>query len=218
LYNKDVSKLSNTQLKKEVNKLKNIMFEILKKLNFKINTELGEGWKKITRNRRIINLEIITEYKSEITNNLENIKVDVSFRNKLYRTPQNKKIKHLFYNAFNKPILDTNIEIKCIDLKENIIEKYRALVTRKNIAIRDIYDIYFVFKNNKIKLDKKDKGLIITKIKESIPNYTEKEFINFLYNLHKDVIDLQPINIVLRNEENIDIKKMIDIVVKNIKK
>ena len=218
MYNKDVSKLSNTQLKKEVNKLKNIMFEILKKLNFKINTELGEGWKKITRNRRIINLEIITEYKSEITNNLENIKVDVSFRNKLYRTPQNKKIKHLFYNAFNKPILDTNIEIKCIDLKENIIEKYRALVTRKNIAIRDIYDIYFVFKNNKIKLDKKDKGLIITKIKESIPNYTEKEFINFLYNLHKDVIDLQPINIVLRNEENIDIKKMIDIVVKNIKK
>ena len=45
-----------------------------------------------------------------------------------------------------------DVEIEVIDLSENFAEKFRALVMRKNIAIRDIYDIYFILKNNILKM------------------------------------------------------------------
>ena len=65
-----------------------------------------------------------------------------------------KAIKHEFIDALGEPILRKDVEIEVIDLTENFAEKFRALVIRKNVAIRDIYDIYFILKKRSQRLTK----------------------------------------------------------------
>src|SRR3990167_2596888 len=63
-----------------------------------------------------------------------------------------RPIHHEFIDSLGEPILKEDVKIESIDLSENFAEKFRALVTRKNIAVRDIYDIHFILKKNILKI------------------------------------------------------------------
>jgi len=219
VYNKDTKDLSKRQIKKILDKLRRELFEILNELEFKTSKGLGKGWKMLTSKLkpRIVGLEIITNYNSIIDNSVKTIKLEISFRKKLRKPTKRKTIKHEFIDALGDSILRKDVEIEVIDLTENFAEKFRALVIRKNIAIRDIYDIYFILKNKIDKVDKSLIDLILVKINEiSKEEFTRKELSDFIKNLDSKLSDLneKEISSMLKSNESVDVKKMIQIIVR----
>src|SRR3989344_2196311 len=186
VLNQDVKNLSKRQIKKILDKLRRELIESLNTLEFKTSKELGKGWKMLTSKEdpKIVGLEIITNYISLIDDSLQTIKLEISCRRKLRKPTRMKTIKHEFIDVLGEPILKKDVEIEVIDLSENFAEKFRALVMRKNVAIRDIYDIYFILGNNILKIDKETIELILIKINESKKEkFSKEDLINFVESL-----------------------------------
>jgi len=220
VLNKNVKGLSKMQIKKILDRLRHELFEILNELEFKTNKELGKGWKMLTSEEepRIIGLEIITNYNSLIDDSLQVIKLEISFRKRLIKPAILKAIHHEFTDALGQPILKKDAEIEAIDLSENLAEKFRALVTRKNIAIRDIYDIYFILKKNIVKMDKGLIDLILIKINESKKEtFTKEDLTRFIKDLNSKLSDLNEKEIysVLKSGENINVSEMVKLIARS---
>ncbi|MEK6952712.1 MAG: nucleotidyl transferase AbiEii/AbiGii toxin family protein [Nanoarchaeota archaeon] len=218
VFNQDVKDLSKLQIKKILDNLRRIIFEILNELNLEVNKELGKGWKMLTsiEGPKIIGLEIITQYPSLLDDSQQKIKIDISFRKRLINSTKIRPIHHEFINALGEPLLKEDVEIEAIDLSENFAEKFRALVTRKNIAVRDVYDIYFILKEKILKIDKDIIELSLIKIRESLGlEFTKEELRDFIVGLHSKLSNLneKEIQAVLKSEEKIDINKMIDLII-----
>jgi predicted nucleotidyltransferase component of viral defense system len=219
VYNQDTKELSKRQIKLILDKLRRELIEILDELGFETSKELGKGWKMLTSKfqPRIVGLEIITKYNSIINNSSQTIKIEISFRKKLRKPTKRKTIKHEFIDATGEPILDKDVDIEVIDLNENLAEKFRALMIRKNIAIRDIYDIYFILKNKIAKIDKDLIDLILAKINESSKEkFTRKELFDFIKKLDSRIpeLDGKDISAMLKSDEKADVKEMVEEIVK----
>src|SRR3989344_8569593 len=213
VYNKDVKELNKNQVRKILGSIRKELFEILDKLELKTNKELGKGWKMLTSKKKpgIVGLEIITSYNSIIDYAPQIIKIEVSFRRKLARPTNERIIKHKFYGALNEPLLKENIKIEVIDLVENLAEKFRALYTRKQIAVMDIYDINYILVNEIKALDKEIFDLIILKINET-HRLNKKEFMEFIRSLRNNIADYdaKEMEAVLKIDEKVDIDKIIE--------
>ena len=217
VYNQDVKGKTKLQIKRILDGLRRELFEILNGLDIKTNKELGKGWKMLTSKEdpKIVGLEIITTYNSMIDDSVQTIKLEISFRKKLRNPTKMKAIKHEFIDALGEPILKKDVEIEVIDLTENFAEKFRALVTRKNIAIRDIYDTYFILKNNLVKIDKELIDLILLKINENAEKkFTRKDFIDFIKGLESKLSELneKEISSLLKSGEKVNVKEMIQMI------
>src|SRR3989344_4074232 len=94
IYNQDVADQTKRQIKKILDKLRRELIEILNELGLRTSNELGKGWKMLTSDQdpKIVGLEIITNYNSLIDDSLQTIKIEVSFRNKLIKSPVIKTI------------------------------------------------------------------------------------------------------------------------------
>jgi len=219
VYNQDVKGKTKLQIKKILDSLRRELFTILNEMEFKTNKELGKGWKMLTSKEdpKIIGLEVIITYNSMIDNSVQTIKLEISFRKKLINPTKMKAIKHEFIDALGEPILRKDVEIEVIDLTENFAEKFRALVIRKNVAIRDIYDIYFILKKKIAKVDKALIDLILVKINEnSEKKFTRKDFIDFINGLESKLSDLneKEISSLLKSGEKVNVQEMIQTIVR----
>jgi len=217
VFNQDVKGLSKLQIKKILDELRRKMFEALNELNMETSKELGQGWKMITSQKepKIIGLEIISNYKSLIDNSTQTIKIEISFRNKLINPTRTRHIHHEFIDALGKPILKEDVEIEVIDLNENFAEKFRALVTRKNLAIRDIFDIYFILKGKILPFNEKTISLILIKINETPEKYFKKEdLVPFIENLDSklDNLNEKEIFAVLKSGQEVNLLEMIRLI------
>lgn len=212
VYNQDMANQTKMQIKRIVDELRRKLFEILTELGLSANKELGKGWKMLTSNvnPKITGLEIITNYNSLIDDSRQAIKLEISFRKKLINPTMIKAIHHEFIGALGEPLLKKDVRIEVIDLSENFAEKFRALVTRKNIAIRDIYDIYFILKKNIVKIDI---GLILIKINES-KKYTKEDLIQFIRGLKSKLSDLndKELSSVLKSGERVNASEMAEFI------
>jgi predicted nucleotidyltransferase component of viral defense system len=222
VYNEDVKDESKLQIKRILDGLRRELIEILGNLGFKTSKELGKGWKMLTskENPKIVGLEIITDYTSVLDNSLQAIKLEISFRKKLVKSTVMKEIHHEFIDSLGEPILKKDVKIEVIDLSENLAEKFRALVTRKNIAVRDIYDIYFILKSNILKIDEEIIRLILVKINESkTEKFTRDDLIKFIQELDSKLSGLSELEIlsVLKSDEKIDVKGMLYVIIDSFK-
>lgn len=219
VYNKDVKSMTKLQIKRILDGLRRGLFDILNGLEFKTSKELGKGWKMLTSKEspRITGLEIIASYNSIIDSSVQTIKLEISFRKKLRMPTKMKAIRHEFIDALGEPILKKDVEIEVIDLTENLAEKFRALVIRKNIAIRDIYDLYFVLKSDILKIDEDFISLILAKINEtSNKRFTKEDLIYFIRSLSSKTSELneKEISSLLRTGNKTDIKEMVRIIIR----
>lgn len=216
VYNKDVKALSKNQIRKVLTQLRRKFFEVLDELGFKTDRRLGKGWKMLTSKKppEIAGLEVIADYNSLIDNSEQTIKIELSFRRRLRKPTRKKVIQHKFIDALGEPVLEKNIEIEAIDLAENFAEKFRALVTRKKLAVRDIYDIYFILKNEILVIDKEIIELILTKINET-KKFTKKELIEFTESFNSKIseLDEKEIEAVIKTDEKIDVKEMTKLII-----
>ena len=85
------------------------------------------------------------EYQSTINNSLQTIKIDISLKGRLSLWAKPGKIQSIFIDSvYEEPIFSQDHTISCIDLTESIAEKMRAALTRREPAIRDFFDIWYV--------------------------------------------------------------------------
>ena len=217
VFNQDVKGMSKMQIKRILDEIRRKMFEILDGLNLETIKEIGKGWKMLTSKEepKIIGLEIVSNYKSLIDNSTQKIKIDVSFRKKLINPTKIRPIHHEFIDSLGEPILKEDVKIESIDLSENFAEKFRALVTRKNIAVRDIYDIHFILKENILKIDEEIIALILIKIKESSKSeFTRDDLRNFIISLDSKMSNLneKEISAVLTSGKEVNVREMVRLI------
>lgn len=215
VYNQEVKDWPKSQLKKIVDQLRREFFVLLEELGFITDRTLGAGWKMLTSETSpsIVGLEITARYTSLIDGAPQAIKIEVSFRKSLRKPTQQKTIGHKFIDALGEPVLRKNVEIEVIDLVENFAEKFRALITRKRLAIRDIYDIYFILKNELVAINREVITLILAKANES-QHLTEDLLFEFIQELGSRIPELneKEIAALIRSDEKIDVQKMVQLI------
>jgi len=105
-------------------------------------------------------------YDSIINNQQGYIKLDISLRFNPMLPIENLEIKHKFYDPFNNNLLFSAGKIKCLSFEELVAEKLRAAVSRKIIAPRDFFDLWFLLKNKFDFTQKKFLDIYARKLKE----------------------------------------------------
>ncbi len=85
------------------------------------------------------------EYQSIIDESIQTIKLDISLKGKISLALKHGKIQSIFIDSvYEEPIFSQGYTIACIDLTESLAEKMRAALTRREPAIRDFFDIWYV--------------------------------------------------------------------------
>lgn len=106
------------------------------------------------RNKRIICFFYIYFESIYSLEKISQIKVEINFVENQSNQPTTKKLLNLVDLYEDKLIFKSlnydleNTELLVYDLTEIILEKYRAILTRKKIKDRDLFDLYLI---NKIK-------------------------------------------------------------------
>jgi len=80
-------------------------------------------------------------YQSPTTGQHENILIEVSVREPLLLPPQNAPAKTLLLDPISNETALPSVAINCIAMVEAMAEKFRAALSRRDVAIRDFYDL-----------------------------------------------------------------------------
>ncbi len=111
----------------------------------------------------------VLSYDSIITGQASAVKIEVGLREKILQKPFKGKASTLLQNPYKDEPLIPDIDVLCLSMQEAIAEKVRAALTRKELAIRDYYDIYYAYIKKMI--DFKNAGFIkLVKAKISLPD------------------------------------------------
>jgi len=72
------------------------------------------------------------------------IKIEISLRQPLIDTPVNTEIKHFYQDPFTGEDLFPPGKVLSLSWKEAVAEKLKAAISRKDVAIRDYYDLWYI--------------------------------------------------------------------------
>jgi predicted nucleotidyltransferase component of viral defense system len=86
-------------------------------------------------------------YASAISNQTETIQIEVSLREPLMTAPIAGAAKTILMNPISGNPSVSPVFVRCISKIEAMAEKFRAALTRRDVAIRDFYDIHYAVKN-----------------------------------------------------------------------
>ena len=139
------------------------------------------------------------------------IKIQINFVDKLFYPVKMLHANNIFfgkYEDFEKGafLLPKNSEwllkipkLKVYAIKEILVEKVRAILTRKGIKSRDFIDVFMIIKNKKIKLESlKERIIVKTKLMQKMYG----KYASNIENKSFDKID----GLILRDEKNLLIK------------
>ena len=197
---------SRSKRSRAITPIRENMPGLLKLLELKSEKPEGEGFNNSTQ--YVFNIS----YPSFITGKDENIKLEVSLRQTPIDKPVHNVITHFYKDPFTGEDLIPKNRILSLTLNEAVAEKLRAAITRKEVAIRDYYDLWFIAE---AKFDFKDKHFLsIFKKKLESEKYKGNYSHNFgldlkaIESLHKQVeTELIP---VIRVGESFDLNKVLE--------
>ena len=127
--------------------------ELMKEIFSEISTEIPgitilQPFKGHNESRQYISY---LEYQSMVMEKQERIKIEIGIREPLLLPSVIGKTRTIVVNPFSRrPVLPV-FSVKAIDMKEAYAEKVRAALTRKEPAIRDLFDLIYAV--NKMNLD-----------------------------------------------------------------
>ncbi|MFP4055135.1 MAG: nucleotidyl transferase AbiEii/AbiGii toxin family protein [Phycisphaerae bacterium] len=84
----------------------------------------------------------LVRYDSLATGQVETLRVEVGLREPLLIPPTDAPARTMLRNPITDKPLAPDLTLPCIDLKEALAEKLRAALTRREVAIRDFYDLH----------------------------------------------------------------------------
>ena len=182
------------------------MPELLKLLGLKSKKPEGEGFNNSTQ--YVFNIS----YPSFISGKDEDIKLEISLRQTPIEKPVYNVITHFYKDPFTGEDLIPKNKILSLTLNEAVAEKLKAAITRKDVAIRDYYDLWFI---SETKFDFKDRHFLsIFRKKVEEEKYRANYSRNFgldqksIELLHKQVeTELIP---VIRVGESFDLDKVFE--------
>jgi len=112
------------------------------------------------------------EYNSILSNGVETIKVEVGLREPLLEETELMNSRTILLNPVNNQPMVTEMQFLCISKREAFAEKFRAALTRRDVAIRDYFDIDYAVR--KLDLDAGEPELIdLVKKKLAVPGNAE---------------------------------------------
>jgi len=88
----------------------------------------------------------LIEYTSPLSGQAETIKVDASLREPLLAPRQERRARTLLLDPINGQALVPDVTVPCISQAEAFAEKFRAALTRRDVAIRDFYDLDYAIR------------------------------------------------------------------------
>ena len=124
---------------KAIDFLRDVLDEICKKSNLMCKDKHGKGANQSTQ--YFFNFG----YESIITNTKGTLTLEVSQRNNPILQPQKKSIDHIFKDPFTGEYLFPAGTVLCLEFEELIAEKTRAMITRKEVASRDLFDLQYLY-------------------------------------------------------------------------
>lgn len=152
-------------------------------------------------------------YQSVITGEDEYIKIEINLREPVLKPVENKVAQTLLINpATGSPMFDV-ISVNVLSYYESYAEKFRAMLTRREPAIRDIYDIDIACRTGSLDINNSVLMKLIRK-KLAIPGVNVIDLSeNRIRILNKQIVtELKP---VLRNEDyaSFDFDRAIKIII-----
>jgi len=99
------------------------------------------------------------EYPSAVMNKRERIKIEIGIREPLLCPSINGEVRTIVVNPFSGRRLLPVFSVQAMDMKEAYAEKVRAALTRKEPAIRDLFDLFHAAR--KMKLDFEDPAFLM---------------------------------------------------------
>ncbi len=140
---------SRTQRSKAITPIRSKMPGFLKTLELKSDEPEGEGFNNSTQ--YVFNIK----YPSLITAKDENIKIEISLRQSPIDKPVHNVIKHFYKDPFTGEDLIPTNKVLSLSFNEAVAEKLKASITRKDVAIRDYYDLWHIAEAKFDFIDKK---------------------------------------------------------------
>ncbi len=116
------------------------MPELLKLLELKSKKPEGEGFNNSTQ--YVFNIS----YPSFISGKDERIKLEISLRQTPIDKPVHNVITHFYKDPFTGEDLIPKKKILSLSFNEAVAEKLKAAITRRDLAIRDYYDLWHIAK------------------------------------------------------------------------
>lgn len=95
------------------------------------------------------------QYRSSIRPAPATIKIEIGLREELLTLPQKGQVKTLLNDPFSRKPAVQEFSVLCMSPEEAYAEKLRAALTRKDLAIRDFYDIDYAVQGMGLHLSKK---------------------------------------------------------------
>jgi len=180
------------------------MPELLKLLELKSKKPEGEGFNNSTQ--YVFNIS----YPSFISGKDERIKLEISLRQTPIDKPVHNVITHFYKDPFTGEDLIPKKKILSLSFNEAVAEKLKAAITRRDLAIRDYYDLWHIAKAEFDFHNKKFLSIFKKKLKgEGYKGNYRNNFgldENGIKLLHSQVeTDLMP---VIRLGESFDINKV----------
>jgi predicted nucleotidyltransferase component of viral defense system len=97
-------------------------------------------------------------YESPTTGQPERISIEVGAREPLLMSPVRAKAKTLLLDPIGGEAMVADVPVVCIAMQEAMAEKFRAALSRREAAIRDLYDLDYAVRH--LDLDPSDPRLI----------------------------------------------------------
>lgn len=127
-----------SQRSKAIMPIRDKMSEFLKKLEFKTDNPRGEGFNNSTQ------YIFYVKYPSFVTGKDENIKIEIALRQPLLDKPVHNVIRHFYQDPFTGEDLIPIHKVLSLSFNEAVAEKLKAAISRRDVAIRDYYDLWHI--------------------------------------------------------------------------
>jgi len=111
------------------------------------------------------------EYPSAVMDKQDRIKIEIGIREPLLLPSSSGETRTIVVNPFNGLPLLPIFTLHAMDMKEAYAEKVRAALTRKEPAIRDLFDLFYAVRKMEIDLDAPD-FLMMVREKLEVPGNT----------------------------------------------
>lgn len=114
------------------------MTSFLKALDLTSDKPQGEGFNNSTQ------YVFKVKYPSVLMVKDDMIKIEISLRQPPIEKPVNTEIKHFYQDPFTGEDLFPSGKVLSLSWKEAVAEKLKAAISRKDVAIRDYYDLWYI--------------------------------------------------------------------------
>jgi len=193
----DLRELSRNKREKQIKEFIDLFCPKLKEISNKLGLEFSED-RSNTKYCSILHGRTVYTFRVYYSEN-KYIKIEINFIEKLLNSPEKVSVKAITDFFDSKELLFVlnldykNFNVLSYSLEEIILEKYRAVLTRKNLQERDLFDLFLI--RNSLDADKEK---IIEKIKGS--SLIKRE----IQEIIKEKLELLDKNEFFKSEENIE--------------